>query len=236
MKGGKMKKDLNYYMSLDYRIDITPIPKDEGGGFVASIPQLGKYAFIGGGETPIEALKDLEETKKEYFKEYIKKKIEIPEPEKPKREFRGDFLIRMPTFLHESLYAGAKENNVSLNQYINYLLTTCMTLDSLEKKIGELAQEVKQLSERISRVPDADIIDWKEPSPQPVDKPIIATGTANLSGWLNVGCASNVHVGHGGVAHGVVIGSDVSSIYLTHRTYEKKKNIDLIDPSTYQEE
>jgi len=123
MKGGKMKKNLNYYMNLNYKIEITPIPRDEGGGFVASIPQLGKYAFIGGGETPNEALEDLEITKKEYFKEYIKKKIEIPEPEKPKKEFRGDFLIRMPTFLHEELYMAAKENNISLNQYLNILLT-----------------------------------------------------------------------------------------------------------------
>jgi len=142
-----MKKDLNYYMSLDYGIEITPIPKDEGGGFVASIPQLGKYAFIGGGKTRIEALKDLEETKKEYFKEYIKKKIDIPEPEEPKREFRGAILIRIPTFLHESIYAGAKENNVSLNQYINNLLTKSMTLDSLEKKIEEMPTKISKTTE-----------------------------------------------------------------------------------------
>jgi len=177
MKGGKMKKDLNYYMSLDYGIEITPIPKDEGGGFVASIPQLGKYAFIGGGKTPIEALKDLEETKKEYFKEYIKKKIEIPEPEEPKREFRGDFLIRMPTFLHESLYAAAKKNEVSLNQYINYLLTTCMTLDSFEKKIEELSQEIKQLPEKISKAPEASSIEWRG---QPSRVVSVVTDTADL--------------------------------------------------------
>jgi len=160
MKGGKMKKDLNYYMSLDYRIEITPVPKDEGGGFVASIPQLGKYAFIGAGKTPSIALKDLEGTKKEYFKEYIKKKIEIPEPEEPKREFRGDFLIRMPTFLHESLYAAAKENNVSLNQYINYLLTSNLQIhqigllvtqcfDYFWKNIWEISSPAMEIEEEI---------------------------------------------------------------------------------------
>jgi len=232
-----MKKDLTYYMKLKYKIEIIPIPKNRGGGFEASIPQLGSYAFVGQSETAEEALKDLEETKKENFEEYIEKGIEIPEPEEPKREFRGDFLLRMPTFLHESLYAGAKENNVSLNQYINYLLTTCMTLDSLEKKIGELAQEVKQLSEKVSRVPEADIIEWEEQPPEPVYKPISARGTANFSGWLNVGCASNVHVGYGGFrAYGVDIWSCVDSIYLMHRTYEEKKNINLIGTLSHQEE
>ena len=126
-----MKKDLTYYMKLKYKIEIIPIPKNRGGGFEASIPQLGSYAFVGQSETAEEALKDLEETKKENFEEYIEKGIEIPEPEEPKREFRGDFLLRMPTFLHESLYAGAKENNVSLNQYINYLLTSNLQIHQI---------------------------------------------------------------------------------------------------------
>lgn len=76
-----MKKDIDYYMKLKYKIKIIHIPKNLGGGFNASIPQLGEYAFIGDGETEEEALKDLEETKREYFQDYIKKGIEIPEPE-----------------------------------------------------------------------------------------------------------------------------------------------------------
>jgi len=118
-----MKKDINYFMNLNYKIEITPIPEEMGGGFEASIPQLGKYAFIGYGNIIDEALKDLEETKIEYFKEFLEKGIEIPEPEKPKKEFRGDFLLRMPTYLHEDLYYTAKKNDVSINQFINYLLT-----------------------------------------------------------------------------------------------------------------
>lgn len=118
-----MTKKLSYYMSLAYRIEIQAIPKELGGGFEASIPQLGRYAFIGQGDTPQEALEDLEETKKEYFIEFLEKGINISEPEPAKKEFRGEFLFRMPKILHEELYNAAKSNKISLNQYMLFLLT-----------------------------------------------------------------------------------------------------------------
>jgi len=118
-----VKKMLDYYLKLNYKTEIIPIPKKEGGGFEASIPQLGRYAFVGQGETPQEALEDLHETKKEYFEEFIEKGIKIPEPEEEKKEFRGEVLVRMPKFVHKELYMAAKENGISLNQYINILLT-----------------------------------------------------------------------------------------------------------------
>lgn len=222
-----MKNDLTYYMKLRYKTVITPIPEDEGGGFEASIPQLGSYAFIGEGETSGEALKDLEKTKREYFKEFMKKGIEIPEPDEPTKEFRGDFLLRMPKFLHRDLYLAAKENEVSLNQYMNYLLTKSMTLDSLEKKIGELAQEVKQLSKKVTRVPEADIVEWIEQPSQPAEQTFFTRGVADFGVWHNAGCVS---------AYGVGITSDVGSFYPLPMTFEKKKKIDLIETLSQQEE
>lgn len=153
-----MKKNPAYYMKLEYKSEIIQIPKNRGGGFEASIPQLGSYAFVGQGETKEEALKDLEETKKENFEEYIEKGIEIPEPEEAEREFRGDFLLRMPLYLHRALYYAAKENEVSLNQHMNYLLTKIMTLDSLEKKIKEMSEKVDGLSKKISGTSETAIV------------------------------------------------------------------------------
>lgn len=119
-----MKKDLNNYIKLKYPIKINPIPKDKGGGFEASIPQLGRYAFIGDGETIEEAIKDLEKTKKEYFRDYVKKGIKIPEPKVEEEEdYSGKFMIRVPKFLHKYLSEEAKKNGISLNQYMNVLLS-----------------------------------------------------------------------------------------------------------------
>ena len=46
-----MKKDLKYYLSLNYPVEMIQIPADEGGGFSVCIPQLGRSAFIADGET-----------------------------------------------------------------------------------------------------------------------------------------------------------------------------------------
>lgn len=75
-----MNKNLDYYMTLPYTIEIIPIPEDQGGGFVARLPQLNRFAITGDGETPMEAIINLNKTKKCHFKKYLEKKILIPEP------------------------------------------------------------------------------------------------------------------------------------------------------------
>ena len=55
-----MKKNLKYYINLKYKIKITKIPDDEGGGYNACIPLLGSYALQGDGETKKEAIENLE--------------------------------------------------------------------------------------------------------------------------------------------------------------------------------
>ena len=63
-----------------YLIELVPISKKDGGGVYACIPELGKDAYIGDGETIIEALINLEKTKIELFSDAIDKGLEIPKP------------------------------------------------------------------------------------------------------------------------------------------------------------
>lgn len=123
-KVNKMKKDRDYFMNLNYPIEIQNIEKNEGGGFSASINILGKYAFCGDGETVEEAIRDLDVIKKDLFEKYLKKGISIPEPTKttPKK-YSGKFIIRIPSMLHRHLSEEAKRNNTTLNQYCIYLLS-----------------------------------------------------------------------------------------------------------------
>jgi predicted HicB family RNase H-like nuclease len=118
-----MKKNLNYYMSLPYKIEIEPIPGKEGGGYVARLPQFGKAGIIGDGETAEEALADLQKNQKLRFERYLKEGIDIPEPEAYQEEFSGRFVVRIPRFLHKELVLSAKQNHVSLNQYVTALLS-----------------------------------------------------------------------------------------------------------------
>ncbi len=75
-----MKRDLAYYLNLPYKIEIKPIPEEDGGEFVARLPEMGKYAMAGDGETVEEAIQSLNEIKVVMFKEWIEQGISIPEP------------------------------------------------------------------------------------------------------------------------------------------------------------
>ena len=131
------KKDLDYYLNLDYKIIVEKIPEKDGGGYEAYIKELGKYTCNGCGETYQEAIGDLLEYKDELIKEWHAKGYSIPEPEEEKEKFSGRFTVRAPRELHKRLYEAAKKNNVSFNHYVVYLLGK--NLD-----FSELLSEVKK--------------------------------------------------------------------------------------------
>ena len=75
-----MEKDLDYYLKLPYRVNIRPIPDEEGGGFLARLPQFGALGIVGDGDTEAEALSNLAENKKRRFADYLAEGVHIPEP------------------------------------------------------------------------------------------------------------------------------------------------------------
>ena len=139
-----MKKDLRYYLNLDYAIEIRKIKENEGGGFSASIPLLGKYAFVGDGETIEEAIENLNIVKETLFKKYLKEGIPIPEPqEEEEKTYSGKFLLRVPVELHRFLAIEAKRNGTTLNQYLLYLLTRKSFLKSIHDDLEDVKEEIK---------------------------------------------------------------------------------------------
>jgi predicted HicB family RNase H-like nuclease len=133
-----MEKTLEHYMALPYVIEITPIKESLGGGFSATIPQLGRFAIVGDGDTIEEALVNLQSAKRERFSEYLKKGLTIPEPVEEQESFSGRFLTRVPKALHAQLVENAKENGVSLNQFVNYLLSTNLSLGHYKKCVDDI--------------------------------------------------------------------------------------------------
>jgi len=140
-----MERNLDYYMSLDYPVEIRRIDEELGGGYVASIASLGSQAFVGDGETPQEAYENLQAAKREIFAEYLEQGISIPEPvrEPDYEDYSGKLMIRIPRELHAKLAAAAKRNDTSLNQFILYALS------SFEGRLSAV-QEIKDalLSQR----------------------------------------------------------------------------------------
>jgi predicted HicB family RNase H-like nuclease len=145
-----VRKRLRYYLSLDYPVEIRKISKEDGGGYLASIPQLGAKAFCADGETINEALANLEKVKENLFQDYLKDGIQIPEPEaEPESIFSGKFVIRIPTSLHRQLVDIAHKQNVSLNQQIVYLLSYNTPLAAIESKFEECFSKIETKLSRI---------------------------------------------------------------------------------------
>lgn len=135
-----MKKSLEYYLSLDYPVEIRRIDDSLGGGYVASIPSLGSQAFVGDGETPQEAYENLQAAKKEIFEDYLKEGIPIPEPihESEYEGYSGKLVVRMPRELHARLAHAAKRNDTSLNQFIVYALSCFEAKWSVVQEIKDM--------------------------------------------------------------------------------------------------
>ena len=144
-----MKKDLNYFLALPYKIEIIPIPEDEGGGYLARLPQFGTLGIVGDGETKEEALADLEENQKDRFQQYIEEGLEIPEPDVDAEEYSGKFVARIPKFLHRELTQAAQKNGVSLNQYVCTLLAMNFQSDRMTETLTGMKDEIHSLNQCI---------------------------------------------------------------------------------------
>src|SRR5664279_4322050 len=112
-----MKKDLNYYLKLQYTIRLK---KNLDGTYFAEIEEL--PGCITEGDTEEEVLIMLEDAKKAWLEVALERKISIQEPSSD--EFSGKFNVRLPKFLHRQLTYKAKQENVSLNSLITATLAS----------------------------------------------------------------------------------------------------------------
>lgn len=114
------KKHLDYYLNLNYEVSLRRLTEEEGGGWLASIPLL--PGCMSDGETPEEALRNLEDAKRCWLETALALNRDIPEPG-DEQKFSGKFTLRLPKSLHKAIAMKAKEDNVSINQMAIYLLS-----------------------------------------------------------------------------------------------------------------
>lgn len=111
-------KGLEYYMGLNYKIEIV---KDETeGGYVLSIPELkGCLTCADSLEKGMELIKD---AKKQWLIAALESGYEITEPDSLE-DYSGQFKLRLPKSLHKELSIKSKKEGISMNQYCLYLLS-----------------------------------------------------------------------------------------------------------------
>ena len=100
-------KDLDYYMNLNYKIEVMADKYD--GGYVLSCPELDGFANI-------------EDARKCWFEACIESGTEIPEPSSID-DYSGQFKLRIPKSLHKELAQKSRQEGISMNQYCVYLLS-----------------------------------------------------------------------------------------------------------------
>ena len=151
-KGGDIliKKDLEYYLKLNYPITIEKYIEYDGKEyFAAEIPDLPGCSAQG--ETIEEALKKLEEAKKAWIEVSLERGLEIPEPV-TEDQFSGKFLLRISAKLHRQLAIKAKRANMSLNQYIRSILEKSLYEDQIMLKFQQIEERIEYLVKEIQEI------------------------------------------------------------------------------------
>jgi antitoxin HicB len=111
------KQPLEYYLNLHYPVTLYPAPE---GGYVAQIKDL--PGCLTQGETLDETIKNINEARELWIETAYESGDDIPLPSTA-MGYNGKLSIRMPKSLHRNLAEQAERENVSLNQYIVFLLS-----------------------------------------------------------------------------------------------------------------
>ena len=109
---------------LKYPFEISPLSKEEGGGFLISFPDL--PGCISDGSTPEDAIRNGFDAAKSWLETANEFNDELPEPGESSS---GKFITRIPKTLHARLVARAKQEGVSMNA-----LVTSYIAESLGKR------------------------------------------------------------------------------------------------------
>jgi len=120
--------DLKYYAKLPYTI-ILERHDDQGTYWVARVAEL-PHCLIHG-DTPEEAIKEIEEVKMDWIQSNLEDGLPVPEPTSTK--YSGEIRVRMPPSLHQLLAQRASNEGVSLNQYMVAGLARTVGLDEGKK-------------------------------------------------------------------------------------------------------
>ena len=107
-----------------YPVNITPLSKEDGSGFMVEYPDL--PGCMADGETIEEALKEGEDAIKAWILSAKEDGAPIPLPNSAKT-FSGQFRLRVPKSLHAKLAAAARDENVSLNTVAVAILAQGLT-------------------------------------------------------------------------------------------------------------
>lgn len=149
----RSKKSLKDHLAQHYVVEFQKLPEDEGGGFFACIPDLGRSTCVGDGDTLEEAYASVTAIKEHLIREAHQAGEDIPQPSPDMDAYSGVFLVRTTRELHHALAREAKAHGVSLNQLVSTRLAAATGLarmfataeDDMRKMLRAAASRREQL-------------------------------------------------------------------------------------------
>lgn len=126
-----MKTDLvREWTARPYAVRLTSLAEEDGGGWIAAIPQLGEDTYTGTGETETEALEHMRELQ-QYLFERLALAGDAPPPAIAAFAFpedlpNGQVSLRLPREIHALAKLRAEANGCSLNSYLEAMLSLAM--------------------------------------------------------------------------------------------------------------
>ena len=110
-----------------YQIVLSELSADDGGGFLATVPDL--PGCMADGETVGEAAEEARDAIRAYLNAFEEEGKEFPAPARQTAtdDVSGKFQVRLPKSLHAKLKRMAEEEDVSLNQLMNVLVAESVT-------------------------------------------------------------------------------------------------------------
>lgn len=144
-----MDKNISYYMSLKYNIEVEYIESDHY--WIAYHPELGRGVCFAEANSPARAIKLLDNNRLDLFELLLSEDIPIKEPDKTEESPSGQILLRVPKSLHKSIKEYSKIEGISANQFISTLIA---------EGIGRIASKTQSIEDHyiLSSSNDKDIM------------------------------------------------------------------------------
>ena len=115
-----IEKELERYAELPYSVIVEQWDDGQGPYWVARIAEL-PHCLIHG-DTPEEAIREIQEVKMDWIRSNLKRGLPVPEPRPHK--YSGQIRLRISPSLHKLLAYRAETEGLSLNQYMATALAT----------------------------------------------------------------------------------------------------------------
>ncbi len=111
-----MSEGIRHYLALPYKLEVTPLTEEDGGGYYARYVEFGTSAH-GDGAMITEAVESAREGLEAVLEVMLEHDDRIPEPLSQKN-YSGKFNVRVPRSLHQALVEEAEAEGISLNMLI----------------------------------------------------------------------------------------------------------------------